>query len=492
MKTKISIICILWLAVIQPANAQDWLQFRGPGSAGISDKQANPPMQLDTTSHLLWKISIPEGMSSPIVHDNNLIVTGVNRTKKKYFLINIDRRRGSILWTKEINTDTLLYIHPVSSPAAATPVSDGQYVYCYFPTNGLYCFDFMGNEIWHKPLDIYPVLQGSGTSPVLCKDKILLNQDNLVNPRALAFDKKNGNVLWETKFEKVPLMNSASWSTPVFWKNQLIIHRINKIEGLDIENGERIWQFEIATTGCATPVIEGDKLFINAWMIRGENSLLGEIPDFNAFFFNNDQNKDSLLVKTEFPTRMNFSVRPDVSDIGDQLKNNRLGWWVVRYFDEDKNDTITFDEWKDLTNLMEEYTNHGLVAVHMGDTGNISFSGKIWKIGEDIAETPSLVVHNGLVYMVKDGGLISCVNSENGRIVYKEKLGAPGLYLSSPLYAGNKLYIASYNGKVSIIKAGGEFQILNQIDLKEKIGASPVTIDNILYIRTSEHLYAFW
>jgi hypothetical protein len=238
-------------------------------------------------------------------------------------------------------------------------------------------------------------------------------------------------------------------------------------------------------------VIEGDKFFVNAWMIRGEKSLLGEIPDFNAFFFNYDQNKDSLLVKAEFPSRMNFSVRPDASDIGDQLKNNRLGWWVVRYFDEDKNDTITFNEWENLTALMEEYSNHGLVAVHLGDTGNITFSGKIWKVGEDIAETPSLIVQNGLVYMVKDGGLVTCVNSENGEIVYKEKLGAPGLYLSSPLLAGNRLYIASYNGKISVIKAGSEFEIINQLDLKEKIGASPVVIDKILYIRTRNHLYAF-
>jgi outer membrane protein assembly factor BamB len=93
--------------------------------------------------------------------------------------------------------------------------------------------------------------------------------------------------------------------------------------------------------------------------------------------------------------------------------------------------------------------------------------------------------------MTKNGGMTRCVNAHNGAVLYKEKLGASGAYFASPILANNYIYYSSYNGIITILKEGEKFEIVNQIDLDERIGASPIALDDKLYVRTASHLYAF-
>ncbi len=262
------------------------------------------PLQISgTEKNVLWKIDTPEGYSSPIIINDNLILTGVIREEKKYMVWNIDPLLGSIKWQKEILVEALENVHPISSPAAATPASDGEYIYCFFPTLGLVCYDFEGEKIWESPVQFYPVAQGSGTSPIVYKDKIILNHDNFSNPRLLVFNKSNGQLLWEYKFPVSPMITSMSWSTPVIWNDQIIIHRLDEIVGIDIASGEPLWQFDIGSTGVATPVIVGDTLFVNAWMIRGDASDMGELTDIQKMFSDCDIDSDGKLSKEEFLKR---------------------------------------------------------------------------------------------------------------------------------------------------------------------------------------------
>jgi len=82
---------------------------------------------------------------------------------------------------------------------------------------------------------------------------------------------------------------------------------------------------------------------------------------------------------------------------------------------------------------------------------------------------PSILVSQGLVYMAKNGGTATCVDVQNGEVMYTEKLNAAGSYLASPLLANGFIYYPSYNGKITIIKEGPNFEVVNQIDLKEKM-----------------------
>ena len=93
--------------------------------------------------------------------------------------------------------------------------------------------------------------------------------------------------------------------------------------------------------------------------------------------------------------------------------------------------------------------------------------------------------------MIRDGGLISCFDSESGKLLYRERLGATGAYFSSPIAANGKIFIASRNGIVTVLEAGPNLKILGRNDLKEIIAATPAVVDNKLYLRTAKFLYAF-
>ncbi len=93
--------------------------------------------------------------------------------------------------------------------------------------------------------------------------------------------------------------------------------------------------------------------------------------------------------------------------------------------------------------------------------------------------------------MIRDGGIISCFDSESGRLLYRGKSNAPGAYFSSPVAAKSKIYIASRNGIVTVFDSGETLKILAQNNLAELITATPAIVDNKIYLRTEKALYAF-
>ncbi len=476
---------------VDAQNSESWLQFRGANGWGIAPPNATPPVDFGKEKNVAWRINVPEGYSSPCIFDDNLIITGVNQQEKEYYVWNVQHTDGTVKWEKVIPVDTFEYVHPISSPAAATPVSDGKNIYCYFPSLGLICYDVEGNEIWKTPIEFLPVFYGSGTSPILHKDKLILNHDNNVTPRLMVFNKYNGKLLWKYNFQifnQDPV--SYSYSTPAVWNDHVIIHRMYQLIGIDINTGKYLWHYEIGTEGTGTPVIKNDTLFINAWIIRGEEALNGDIENFQTLFVERDADKNNAITHAEFKDRIVLGKRADATaNIGPS--NWYLDWPMLVLFDTNKNDTISKLEWDGMEYFWNNKFKHGLVAFQLGDTGNITSSGHLWKIADNIPETPSVLVKNGLLYMVKDGGKITCVKADDGNIIYSERLGASGTYLSSPMYADGRIYLTSFNGRITIIKEGREFEIINQIDLKDKIGASPVAVGNKLFIRTHSYLYAF-
>ena len=82
------------------------------------------------------------------------------------------------------------------------------------------------------------------------------------------------------------------------------------------------------------------------------------------------------------------------------------------------------------------------------------------------------------------------IDRKSGEVVKKERIGAPGTYIASPILAGNRIYVCAHNGKVSVLSAD-DYSVLSQNNLNEKIGASPAAVDNVLYVRADKNLYAF-
>src|ERR1051325_10914391 len=129
------LLCVLCLVVpvtlcCQPVSAAAvWPQFRGANCAGVSEAD-KPPVEFGPATNLLWKTELPAGLSSPCVWEDRVFLTAFATGKLE--TICLRRRDGKILWYQSAPADQIEEINPGSSPASATPASDGQRVYVYF------------------------------------------------------------------------------------------------------------------------------------------------------------------------------------------------------------------------------------------------------------------------------------------------------------------------------------------------------------------------
>jgi outer membrane protein assembly factor BamB len=134
-----------------------------------------------------------------------------------------------------------------------------------------------------------------------------------------------------------------------------------------------------------------------------------------------------------------------------------------------------------------------LLAIQPGGRGNITKTHVAWKATRGLPYVASPLLYEGRIYCIRDGGMLSCWDSKTGKPFYlQERLGVEGSYYSSPVAADGRLYLTSTEGKLSVVKAGGETpQILHRAEFGERILASPAIAGDNFYLRTSSSLYAF-
>lgn len=469
-------------------------QFRGTNCSGISSPDATPPLSLKPEGNLAWKTEIADGVSSPCVWENFVFLTGYEPFDRLLITYCIDKESGAVLWEKSVLPDSIESFHAVGSPAAATPTTDGKHVYVYFGSYGIICYDFAGNLVWEKKLPVLKTRYGSCASPVILKGKLILNRFEVDNPVVLALEPSTGETIWETKLSTIPGLTESlqrSQSTPLLWNDQIILHRSLALMSVNIDNGHENWSIPLVSMGSSTPVIIDDVLYVNGYSNIGEARLYDKLPDFNSMLVKYDKNQDSLMQFQEIPDDLAFFRRPD---LGLPLKYDTLFSWnlMAPSFDISQDKALNEQEWKGMEQFWSQfYEEHGVVAIDLKNAGKANASEYLWKENEYIAEIPSLLCSGSQVYMVSNGGLVTCMNTETGEVIYREKLGAPGAYIASPLLANGHIYFVSYNGTITVVKPGDKLNVVSQCNLKEKVAASPVAMDNQLFVRTTGTLYAF-
>jgi len=131
-----------------PQQAQNiaWPQFRGVNCSGIADKNQDPPINFGNDQNMVWHIKLSKGQSSPCIWQDNIFITGFEDKEKLLKMYCIDRLSGTIQWQKEISVKEFEKVHAVSSPANATPATDGESVVFYFSSYGLLCYDMNGEK----------------------------------------------------------------------------------------------------------------------------------------------------------------------------------------------------------------------------------------------------------------------------------------------------------------------------------------------------------
>jgi outer membrane protein assembly factor BamB len=478
------------LFVFGLSDAQDanWPQFRGPNCSGLAQEGQSPPFEFGPTQNVLWKTAVPAGHSSPCIWGDQIFLSGFDEDKQEISVFCINRSDGSLEWRQIVPTDTITKVNSWNSPASPTMATDGQRVYAYFSSFGLVCYDLAGNQQWTLPLPIPKARHGLATSPIVTGEVVILNNDDLNGAYIMAVDRRSGQVAWKKPQPRLSKMPQECYATPVVWRNQIILYRRGEIFALNPENGEREWWFTSLTQGISTPVVANDMLYVATYQTLGEPELHIELPDFNLMVSGNDQNGDKLISKEEFPEDLTIIFRPETKE-GDG--RTQLKKWF-RIYDTNKDTFLDSTEWANSVDVFTEMmTVGGLVAIKPGGKGDITATNLVWREIKAVPEVPSPLYYDGLIYMIKNGGIASCMNAITGELQYRQRLGASGTYFSSPIAANGKIYIASRKGIISVFEAGEQLNILAKNEIEEDIFATPAVLDNTLYVRTTKHLYAF-
>lgn len=243
-----------------------WMQWRGPLANGVAP-HADPPIEWSETKNIRWKVALPgKGHSSPIVFGDRVIVMaavpvgeaqkavhdsapGVHDSvpvthRHQYFVLALSRKDGSILWRTLVREEWPHEGgHTTGSPVSNSPTSDGQLIFAFFGSRGLYCLDLDGKVKWQKDLGKMQTLHahGEGSSPVLHGDTLIVNWDHEGGSFLYAFDKHTGHERW-----KVARDEKTSWSTPLLieseGKSQVVVSATKRVRGYDLATGTQLWE----------------------------------------------------------------------------------------------------------------------------------------------------------------------------------------------------------------------------------------------------------
>ena len=267
--------------------AHNWHQWRGPNATGVS-ATANPPIEWSEDQNVKWKVAIDgQGTSTPIVWNDRVFLltaidTGVkdpsipdpeDQPKTNFFDIKrpnaqyafvvlcLDRRTGREVW-RQVATTKIPHegAHNDNDFASASPTTDGKYLYCWFGSAGLFCYDLDGKKLWERDLGEAKVGSslGEGCSPVLHGGKLVIVRDHAGPSTIEVLDARTGNTLWKRQRDE-----DNAWATPRViehsGKTQIITAASGFVRSYDLESGEVIWKCSGLTGNVIPcPLVDGD------------------------------------------------------------------------------------------------------------------------------------------------------------------------------------------------------------------------------------------
>jgi outer membrane protein assembly factor BamB len=463
-----------------------WPRFRGPNGSGVAES-ARLPVQVGPKENVAWRTELPAGHSSPVIWQNRIFLTGSDRgTRKdagmnkiveegaKLYTICLDRITGKILWKQEAPRPRLERYQPTNSPASPSPTTDGKLVYVFFGDYGLLAYDFDGKERWRLPLGPFNNQNGHGSSPILSGNLLILLCDQDTDSYLVAVNKSTGRVEWKVERPEV----TRSYTTPVIVKpargpEELVIPGAYQLTAYDPNTGKKLWWIGgMSWQPKSTPIVDGDTVYAHWWESGGEAEAPTDTPAFAETLAKFDANQDKKIAQAEFA--------PDPR-LQRGFPNNDLNF--DGFMDEREWDAYR----------LRRASRNALLAVRAGGRGDLTNSPNIlWRMQKFLPNVPSPLLYRGVMYLIKDGGILTAVDPKTGQVLKQGRLEkALDTYYSSPVGGGGNVYVVSQTGKITVLKAGADWEILSSAEFEEDCFATPAIAGDSLYLRTRAALYCF-
>ncbi len=408
-----------------------WPYWRGPAADGMASGDA--PLRWSDTQNVGWKTEIPGlGNSSPVVWGDRIFLTTAIPTgakagtsappaadsnlhapagplvEHKFDVLCLDRKTGKIIWQR--TAKTAVPHEPQHSQygsfASNSPVTDGKFVYAFFGSRGMYCYDMTGKLVWEKDYGVQMRMKmgfGEGMAPVVYGNRIVLVFDHEGDSFISVLDKTTGKEVW-----RVSRPEKTNWAAPLVTqvkrRTEVIVAGSGKTRSYNLEDGKVIW--ECAGLGANT------------------------IPQ---------------------------PVRQD-----------------------------------DLVFVMTGYRNPMLQAIRLGREGDLTGTDAVvWTQTKGNSYTPSPVIFDNKFYALTDTGMLSCYNAKTG-VAYYQQVRLPKTYnfKSSPVGVNGKLYMASENEDVIVVRMGEKFEVLATNTMKDQTFiATPAIVGGEIFLRSTTSLF---
>ena len=257
---------MLLIAIPSRVLGEDWPAWRGPRGDGTS-LEKNVPLRWSATENVLWKVPIPgKGHSSPIVCDGRIFVVTALEDRNQRLLLCLNRTDGEVIWRRVVLEAPLEKLHALNSRASSTPATDGEKVYVSFLDRDkmfVAAYDFDGDEVWAVRPGVFASRHGYCSSPVLWKDKVLVNGDHDGPAYLLALARTSGETIWKTPRPNKTRSYCAPIVRTIDGRNQMILSGSLCVASYDPDTGKQHWIIDGPTEQyVASLVYNGELLFL--------------------------------------------------------------------------------------------------------------------------------------------------------------------------------------------------------------------------------------
>ncbi|HUS72328.1 MAG TPA: PQQ-binding-like beta-propeller repeat protein [Sedimentisphaerales bacterium] len=244
--------------------AENWLGWRGPRGDGTS-LEKKVPVTWSSTKNIVWKTAVPgKGHASPIVWEEHIFLVTALEGKKQRLLLCLDRENGKILWQRVVLEAPLERLHKLNSYASSTPVTDGRKVYVSFLDRDkmfIAAYDFEGKKVWEVRPGVFSSMHGYCSSPILWKNKVIVNGDHDGPAYIVALDCDTGQTVWKTPRPNV----TRSYCTPIIrhieGRNQMVLSGSKCVASYDPDTGRQHWIIDGPTEQYVASLVYNGELF---------------------------------------------------------------------------------------------------------------------------------------------------------------------------------------------------------------------------------------
>ena len=330
----------------------------------------------------------------------------------------------------------------------------------------------------------------------------------------IAVNRKDGSIRWRNEIDRGNQLfrkqNSASPSPITDGKTVWIMTGNGKFAAYSMD-GKQLWmrdiqkdygKFGLNHGYASTPLLHGDRLYVQV--------LHGMKTDDPSYVFAADKNTGKTIWKVDRPTDAKMEspdnyATPQIATVsgkpqlvisgadyvtGHDINSGKELWRIGGFNPTDNSFNRTIASSVVIGGNVFTTSTRGrpFIGFRAGGSGDITGKNELWKnnLGSDV---PTPTTDGKYIYVLNDIGIINCIEAETGKVVYEGQRIERGTYSSSPLLADGKLYCINEEGTTTVLKAGPAFEVLGVNKLDSHTLASPVAVDNQIFIRTADALY---